>query len=104
MSIRFPVFREQRLVGESAGFEKFPDDPLQQLQHHLLRSAGRTAFALIQSRVLLEARRKPIYTAMPVSQLTYELGFSDPAYFTRFFRKLSGVTPAAFRMQGAAGR
>lgn len=68
------------------------------------RAAGRTAFALIQSRVLLEARRKLIYTAMPVSQLAYELGFSDPAYFTRFFRKLAGVTPAAFRVQGAAAR
>jgi AraC family transcriptional activator of pobA len=68
------------------------------------RAAGRTAFALIQSRLLLEARRKLIYTAMPVSQLAYELGFSDPAYFTRFFRKLVGVTPAAFRMQGASDR
>lgn len=68
------------------------------------RSAGRTAFALIQARLLLEARRKLIYTAMPVSQLAYELGFSDPAYFTRFFRKLCGMTPADFRAKGPSGR
>jgi AraC family transcriptional activator of pobA len=64
------------------------------------REAGTTAFALIQARLLLEARRKLMFTAVPVSQLAFELGFSDPAYFTRFFKKVAGVGPAAFRAQG----
>jgi AraC family transcriptional activator of pobA len=59
--------------------------------------SGQTAFALTQERLLLEARRKLIYTATPVSQLAYELGFSDPAYFCRFFKKLSGQAPSNFR-------
>ncbi|PKO39309.1 MAG: AraC family transcriptional regulator [Betaproteobacteria bacterium HGW-Betaproteobacteria-18] len=59
--------------------------------------SGQTAFALTQERLLLEARRKLIYTATPVSQLAYELGFSDPAYFCRFFKKLSGQAPSVFR-------
>lgn len=59
--------------------------------------SGQTAFALTQERLLLEARRKLIYTATPVSQLAYELGFSDPAYFCRFFKKLTGQAPSAFR-------
>jgi len=61
------------------------------------KQSGQTAFALIQARLLLEARRKLIYTGTPVSQLAYELGFSDPAYFCRFFKKLTGQAPSVFR-------
>ncbi|PWC52478.1 helix-turn-helix domain-containing protein [Azospirillum sp. TSO22-1] len=59
----------------------------------------RSAFEVVQDRLLLEARRRLIYIAAPVSLLAYELGFEDPAYFSRFFKKLTGMTPAAFRRQ-----
>ncbi|MGL4407006.1 MAG: helix-turn-helix domain-containing protein [Zoogloea sp.] len=60
---------------------------------------GQSAFILVRDRLLLEARRRLIYTGVPVSQLAYELGFSDPPYFCRFFKKLTGQTPNAFRAQ-----
>lgn len=59
--------------------------------------AGCSAFELIQQRVVLEARRKLAYIVAPVSRLAYELGFEDPAYFCRFFRKRTGMTPSEFR-------
>jgi AraC family transcriptional activator of pobA len=59
--------------------------------------AGGSAFETIQDRVILEARRKLIYIAAPVANIAYELGFEDPAYFWRFFRRRTGVTPAEFR-------
>lgn len=65
--------------------------------------AGRSAFELTQDRLLLEARRKLIYIAAPVSRIAYELGFQDPAYFCRFFRRRTGLTPSAFRRQGMEG-
>ena len=58
---------------------------------------GRSAFEMVQDRLLLEARRKLIYIAAPVSKLAYELGFDDPAYFWRFFRRRTGMTPTEFR-------
>ena len=61
------------------------------------KSFGQTAFALTQERLLLEARRKLIYTSIPFSQLAYELGFSDPAYFCRFFKKQTTQAPSLFR-------
>lgn len=61
--------------------------------------AGRTAFELAQERLLLEARRRLVYIAAPVQLLAYELGFEDPAYFNRFFKKRTGVTPARFRRE-----
>jgi AraC family transcriptional activator of pobA len=62
-------------------------------------AANKSAFALVQDRLLLEARRKLIYIAAPVSRLAYELGFEDPAYFWRFFKRHAGFTPVDFRRQ-----
>lgn len=58
---------------------------------------GKSAFETVQDRLLLEARRKLVYIAAPVSTLAYELGFEDPAYFWRFFRRRTGMTPTEFR-------
>lgn len=59
--------------------------------------AGKSAFDVIQDRLLIEAKRRLIYIAAPVSLLSYELGFEDPAYFSRYFKKRAGVTPSVFR-------
>lgn len=59
--------------------------------------ADRTAFEVTQERLALEARRKLIYIAAPVALLAYELGFEDPAYFWRFFKRATGLTPREFR-------
>jgi AraC family transcriptional activator of pobA len=59
--------------------------------------AGGTAFEVVQLRLALEARRRLTYVAGPVAMIAAELGFKDPAYFCRFFRKHAGVSPTAFR-------
>jgi AraC family transcriptional activator of pobA len=59
--------------------------------------AGSTAFDLIQQRLALEARRRLVYAANSVSGIAGELGFKDPAYFSRFFRRHSGLSPNEFR-------
>lgn len=51
------------------------------------RSGGSTAFDWIQQRLALEARRRLIYVAGSVAAIGAELGFTDPAYFCRFFRR-----------------
>lgn len=61
------------------------------------KHVGRSAFALIQERLLLEAQRRLIYTGVSISQLAYDLGFSDPPYFCRFFKRLTGNAPNTFR-------
>ena len=42
---------------------------------------------------LLKDRSKPI------SEISYAVGMDDPSYFTRFFRKVTGMTPSEFRQQ-----
>lgn len=62
---------------------------------------GRNALQIIHERLIIEARRSLIYTALRVSEIAYELGFSDPAYFTRFFRRHTGHSPREFRQLNA---
>ncbi|MBN0989096.1 helix-turn-helix domain-containing protein [Amphritea pacifica] len=56
-----------------------------------------TALSLIHQRLLTEAQRTLIFTVKPASDISHQLGFSDPAYFSRFFKRLCGVTPKQFR-------
>lgn len=61
--------------------------------------AGHSALDLIHARQGLEARRHLLHTAMTVREIADQLGFADPAYFTRFFRRLTGLSPREFRQQ-----
>jgi AraC family transcriptional activator of pobA len=64
---------------------------------------GGTAFDVIQQRLALEARRRLVYVAASVASIAAELGFKDPAYFCRFFRKHTGLSPTVFRRRQADG-
>jgi AraC family transcriptional activator of pobA len=72
-------------------------------EHHLTRlcreNLHKTPLEIIHHRVVLEAERKLIYTIDPVSMIAYELGFKDPAYFSRLFKRKTGTTPGAYRRQ-----
>lgn len=62
--------------------------------------SGSTPLYLIQKRVLLEAKRELRDTSKTVSQIAFELGFLDAGYFSRYFKKHSGLSPANFRAVG----
>jgi AraC family transcriptional activator of pobA len=69
----------------------------------LCRQALRqSALQLIHERLLLEARRSLAYSARSIGAVSDTLGFSDPAYFTRFFKQRVGLSPKAFRARAQA--
>ncbi|WP_186417468.1 helix-turn-helix domain-containing protein [Bosea sp. CS1GBMeth4] len=61
---------------------------------------GHSAMRVIQGRLMIEARRDLVYTRSPVSQIAFRLGFSDPAYFSRFFAARAGMSPSEYRAAG----
>ncbi|MDW7748724.1 helix-turn-helix domain-containing protein, partial [Halomonas sp.] len=63
------------------------------------RLANRSALQLLHERLLLEAKRQLTYTNMTIGQVADSLGFSEPAYFTRFFKRLTGLSPRDFRQR-----
>lgn len=54
---------------------------------------------LILERLLQEAKRKLRFTQDSVFEIAYQLGFKDPAYFSRFFHKETSLSPKQFRDQ-----
>lgn len=53
--------------------------------------------ALVNERRLLEARRSLSLTTVSVKQIASDLGYDDPAYFARSFRRQMGMTASEFR-------
>jgi AraC-like DNA-binding protein len=58
---------------------------------------GKTVAELIEDQILLEAKRHLLATSNQVNQIAFQLGYEDVSYFIRFFKKLTGHTPEAFR-------
>ena len=52
---------------------------------------------VIRNRIILEAKRLLINNDMTVLEIANHLNFSDNSYFTKFFKKLEGITPEEFR-------
>ena len=92
-------FRKQRHLDFYA--EKLAMTP-DRLNDHVKRATGVTAGHLIRQRVLTEAKRQLVFTAQPIHEIAYDLAFSDPSHFARFFRKQTGTTPHEFRAADGA--
>lgn len=63
---------------------------------------GMSALDVINARLVHEAQRELVYTVSSVKQLAAELGFEDDAYFSRFFKRHTGMSPREFRAQALA--
>jgi AraC family transcriptional activator of pobA len=90
-------FRENHSV---ADFAKALHVSESRLRSVCLASTGQPPIQVIHARIVLEAKRQLHYTNNPVSEIAFALGFEDPAYFTRFFTRLAGSSPRAFRRKG----
>ncbi len=53
---------------------------------------------LVFDRLMQEAKRLLLFTGSSVNEICYQLGFKDPAYFSRFFTRNAGVTPGEYRV------
>ncbi len=58
---------------------------------------GKQAGEIIRDRILLEAKRLLVNKDMQIASIAYDLNFTDNSYFTKFFKKLTGLTPEQFR-------
>lgn len=87
-------FKSLRLPKEYAALLYITPNHLNALCKELL---GQPAGELIRDRVILEAKRLLVIKDYSVAEIAYELNFNDNSYFTKFFKKIVGLTPEEFR-------
>ena len=63
------------------------------------QQSGKTCIEHIQGQLLVEAKRRLMHTDLPVNRIGDELGFEDAAYFNRFFKRHTALTPLEYRRQ-----
>ncbi len=87
-------FREEHTVTGYA--EKLFISP-KSLSKRLNTQGYATPLKIIKDRLILEAKRQLKFTNKTVKEIAFELGFDDPAYFSRLFSKGTGSSPSQYR-------
>ncbi len=87
-------FRDHWAIGAYASEIGISSDRLHDL---CTRNLDKTPSQLVHERIVHEACRMLNSTTLSVDQLSGVLGFSDPTYFSRFFKAKVGLPPASFR-------
>lgn len=67
-----------------------------------LATVGRTAKQEIDARVALEAKRLLVHSQTTAAEIGHQLGFTEPTNFLKFFKRMVGCTPLAFRERHVA--
>lgn len=67
------------------------------LTNYVAECSPLSPLELINGRIILEAKRLLRYSTMMIKEIAYRLGFDDPSYFVKFFKRIVGVSPADFR-------
>ncbi|SEJ04935.1 AraC-type DNA-binding protein [Dyadobacter sp. SG02] len=57
----------------------------------------KTAGAVINEKLTAEAKRLLLYSQANLGEIAYELGFTDPSHFNKFFKRQTGVLPSIYR-------
>jgi AraC family transcriptional activator of pobA len=78
------------------GILRCSHDRLTQVCHLVTQS---TPHGVILQRLAEEAKRLLVFTTATSADIGERLGFQEPSYFTRFFRRHTGMTPGAFRLK-----
>ena len=69
------------------------------LSNCVIESTGKPPLAFINDRITLEAKRLLRFSNMMVKEIASYLGFEDPSYFVKFFKRQTGRLPSTFKDQ-----
>ena len=64
------------------------------------KQTGKTVSEYIQGKLIDRAKELLLSTSKPMSEIAYSLGFQYPQHMNRMFKRIVGITPNEFRIQG----
>jgi len=77
----------------------------------LLNQGGYDVFSLVKERLgisvkgllskkrLTESKKEIVFSGKSIKEIAYDMGYKDPAYFSRAFKKTTGLSPDQFRTE-----
>ena len=90
---------ELRTVKSPAAYAEKLKVSASYLNEAIKKTTGLTVSYWIQQEVVMEAKRLLYYSQLTVKEIAHHLGYEDHSYFSRIFRKVTGVSAVAFREQ-----
>jgi AraC family transcriptional regulator, transcriptional activator of pobA len=90
---RYKTWKKPSLYAEALAISHY------HLNDTVKNLTGQPLSAHIQYQSILEAKRLLYFTELTVKEISYEVGYDDPVYFSRLFKKITRVTPVFFRQQ-----
>jgi AraC family transcriptional activator of pobA len=60
---------------------------------------GKTSLQIVKAKQLLEIKRLLVHTNLNVSEIANQLNFEDQSYFSKFFKRETGLTPLQYRSE-----
>lgn len=86
-----------RNIHTAKEYAKYMNVSSKSLYNYVMEVAHITPLQLIDNRIILEAKRLLQHSCMKVKEIAYFLGYDDPSYFVKFFKKQTGLLPTEFR-------
>ena len=96
MSLLKKNFINQKMVSDYAGQLCVTPN---YLNRTVKKVTGFTASHHIQQQIILEAKRKAIYSTVTMKEIAYGLGFDNLAHFSKFFKNNCGMSFTDFKKQ-----
>ncbi|WP_348822163.1 AraC family transcriptional regulator [Flavobacterium aestuarii] len=98
---QFKVILEKHFAENKTA--SFYADQLNITPHHLnlicKEIANITATGIIRARSILEAKRFLTFTSKTISEIAFELNFTDSSYFSKTFKSVTNQTPLDFKTE-----
>ena len=70
-----------------------------QLNKVVKKETGKSTGELIDEMLIMEIKAMLKYTDLSISEIAYQLDFTDTSHFSKFFKRYAGIAPAAYRQK-----
>jgi AraC-like DNA-binding protein len=99
VSFRQLLTAEYKTLKSPADYARRLNLSLSYLNETVKANTGFPVSHWIQQETMLEARRLLYYSKISVKEIAYQLGYDDPTYFSRLFKKVVGLSPGEYRKE-----